>query len=1693
MAYGSRSPLRKRHSTAPWSSKTYCLRARRVKQSAPRGSATWTSGTQERVCNPKMASPSPNCSVLQINLHHSITATAQLRKWLEVHPTALALIQDPWIRQGRICGFSNTGEFCSRDLCAISLLDTTTHQPKIVVASAYMPDGDMPPPPEELTRSKTIIDITLATDGVCNTISNWHVSKEASCSDHRWILFNLEVNTSSPTPRRKPRKTNPALYKTLMESRLTKESVPEKIMGVENIEKQVTRVYDVIKTCYHTACPLTIPPSGKPKAQPWWGPELERTKVRRLLNRAMNTGADCDWDRYKDWKQKYKKRIRYRSSGSWRKYTTGIECQHQANRVRKVLSNQPKQILGTLRRPDDTFTGSPEEAERLLLETHFPDCKFVQNMEWTEESTNANEENWAIAYRVVTTDKTRWAINTFHPFKSAGPDGVFPALLQWGGETLLALLTIIFRACLAHGYVPRGWREVKVIFIPKPGKCDYSNPRSYRPISLTSFVLKTLERLCEKELRENYLQKLPLHPNQHAYSQGKCTDSALQAVVSVIESAISDKGFCLGTFLDIEGAFDKTKFIKIKEALQRHGVCTTLRNWIGNMLQGRILLLVEGESQKAIVAKGCPQGGVISPLLWNMVVNDLITALNDHRYYTVGYADDLAILIRGKFVNTICEVTNAALRIVEKWCGDNGLSVNPAKTELVMFTNNRIFGNYKLPKLFNTELQLANEVKYLGVILDSKLNWGAHLDAKLSTATISFWQCRRMIGKTWGLSPKIVLWLYTAVIRPIICYGAVVWWPRTKLITARNKLQSFQRLACLAITGAMRTTPTAALEVMLNLPALHLFIRQEAASTAVRLKTLHLWKGDLSPQAEVLNEVMEKEPMLLAVSDKLPKQFVFDKKYKIQLHEDPNEALNTKDVRIFTDGSKTVSGTGYGVFSEDLNIQIAAPLGAHNTVYQAECMGIIAPASATLVRKVKNYSIRILSDSRSVLQALQSHSITSRLIYNCHQSLMEVCNNNNNVTLQWIKGHSGSRGNDAADEMARRGSVMAAIGPEPIVPLPTAWPTSVIRQHTKELHNKYWMEVSGCRQAKQALPHIDRRLSRKLMNLTRPHLRKITHIITGHGPFNKHLFNVGVTDSPLCRACLEAEETAAHIILECTGVTTYRARHLGSPRTLSEVIGDTRVLFGCTKYHEYIYGQWVTVKTDHKPLITLFKKALYDIPPRLQRIMLRLQPYNLNVVYKPGKYLYIADTLSRAALNETCLSEVDQDIDLHVNLIMSNLTVIPEKLKELQEYTVKDQTLSQIMQYCLNGWPEHKRSVSQSVKYYFNLKDQLYVIDNIVFKSNCIIIPESMRDYILQIIHSGHQGVNASIRLAKTTVYWPNMHTDIEKYVSQCNVCLSFRRNNSKEPIIQHEYENIPWYKVGVDIFKFERIKYLIVVDYYSKYVELAMLRSGYTASIVITQIKSILARHGICRILISDNGPPFNSKEFSLFTKEWDIEHITSSPYLSRANGLVERSIGTIKNMLRKCKTDMSDMYLALLLYRNTPKLSQYSPAELSMSRKLRTIIPTVKYNLKPRLCDVKKVQERNERQKSYSKFYYNKHTKILKPLAIGEKVFFKHKPEDKNWLPGVISQVGPAPRSYVIDSEKGKLRRNRQFILKQSGHTPNSEQHTTQSYQHTTQSQPVSKIRNTVSDPQIHQHSKAQSRYGRVYKPVNRYGFVT
>jgi hypothetical protein len=146
---------------------------------------------------------------------------------------------------------------------------------------------------------------------------------------------------------------------------------------------------------------------------------------------------------------------------------------------------------------------------------------------------------------------------------------------------------------------------------------------------------------------------------------------------------------------------------------------------------------------------------------------------------------------------------------------------------MVLLTNNRKLVGFKKPILFGTELQLKNQVKYLGVILDEKLNWNIHIDHRMQKATITFWQCRRAIGKTWELKPKVVHWIYTLVVKPILTYAALLCWKKASQISVNRKTAHLQRLACVSISGSMHSTPTAALEFILMLPPLGILRKRQ--------------------------------------------------------------------------------------------------------------------------------------------------------------------------------------------------------------------------------------------------------------------------------------------------------------------------------------------------------------------------------------------------------------------------------------------------------------------------------------------------------------------------------------------------------------------------------------------------------------------------------------------------------------------------------------------------------------------------------------------------------------------------------------------------------------------------------------------------------------------------------------------------
>lgn len=173
----------------------------------------------------------------------------------------------------------------------------------------------------------------------------------------------------------------------------------------------------------------------------------------------------------------------------------------------------------------------------------------------------------------------------------------------------------------------------------------------------------------------------------------------------------------------------------------------------------------------------------------------------DAGIFTQGYSDDVSSLVCGDFEIVIEDLMRKAIRIVEIWCEEKKLRVNPGKTKIILFSKRNSSGGEALGsfRVFSVNVPLTSMVKYLGVIFDCRLSWIVHLKDKINKAIGIFWMCRNAFGRNWGLSPKALWWIYTAVVRPIVCHGCVVWWPRVDVGTAQKALDSLQRLAGLCV------------------------------------------------------------------------------------------------------------------------------------------------------------------------------------------------------------------------------------------------------------------------------------------------------------------------------------------------------------------------------------------------------------------------------------------------------------------------------------------------------------------------------------------------------------------------------------------------------------------------------------------------------------------------------------------------------------------------------------------------------------------------------------------------------------------------------------------------------------------------------------------------------------------------------
>ena len=235
------------------------------------------------------------------------------------------------------------------------------------------------------------------------------------------------------------------------------------------------------------------------------------------------------------------------------------------------------------------------------------------------------------------------------------------------------------------------------------------------------------------------------------------------------------------------------------------------------------------------------------------------------------------------------------------------------------------------------------------------------------------------------------------------------------------------------------------------------------------------------------------------------------------------------------------------------------------------------------------------------------------------------------------------------------------------------------------------------------------------------------------------------------------------------------------------------------------------------------------------------------------------------------------------------------------------------MSYCRDGWPDYISQTPGSVQPYWNNRAELTVQDGLLLKNSRIVIPSCMRLEILDKIHAGHQGIVKCRERAKSSVWWPSLSKQLEDIVRTCTICVQ-ELSNHAEPLITTPLPDRPWQKVTADLCEYRGNKYLVVVDYFSRYVEVEKL--GKTRSTdVINKMKTMFARHGIPECVRSDNGPQFSAPDFTQFSKDYAFTHTTSSPLYPQSNGAVERAVQTVKNIIKKNE----DIAMGLLCYRTT------------------------------------------------------------------------------------------------------------------------------------------------------------------------------
>ena len=330
---------------------------------------------------------------------------------------------------------------------------------------------------------------------------------------------------------------------------------------------------------------------------------------------------------------------------------------------------------------------------------------------------------------------------------------------------------------------------------------------------------------------------------------------------------------------------------------------------------------------------------------------------------------------------------------------------------------------------------------------------------------------------------------------------------------------------------------------------------------------------------------------------------------------------------------------------------------------------------------------------------------------------------------------------------------------------------------------------------------------------------------------------------------------------------------------------------------------------------------------------------------------------------------------------------------------------------------------------YWDFRDKLSTDDGMLLKGPRLIIPGELQEEYLSRLHEGHLSASKVQENAKQHMYWTGIDADIEDYTKQCQECIK-RSQVAKEPLQPHDIPEGPWRKLSIDYFAFDGNSYVLICDYFSKFPFLYRAKTSFWS--LRDHLIDLFSIEGYPDEIVSDNGPPFQSKEFAKFLSGLGIKHTTSSPGYLRSNGFIERHIQTVKNMLSKSSNTRSFQEVLADLRTTHIGMGLPSPAEILHGRNVTTRVQA-EIDIKA-ICSV--LQERQ--LKMTLDHDMSRRAKKARPLVVGERCHVLG-PGNK-WIDAFITGITDSGRSYEtqVEATGKQLMRNRSHIRPRSPDIP-------------------------------------------------------